>query len=150
MRLSFLQMGSHLLLAMSVPSLSVDRVTNTKEGKGIKLVLSVKPDTSASKVIRVSVDFLLSLIQHFAILWLNLRGFLFQGVQGSMEMRMKMNSMTWSMNSTTMATILSIILKDLSMAVVIFIVLARESLISRTWITLLPTRKFLSLRMVKR
>lgn len=43
-------MGSHLLLAMNVHFLFVDLATSTKEERAIKLALSAKLDTSASKV----------------------------------------------------------------------------------------------------
>lgn len=45
-------MVSRLLPAMNVHSLCVDRAMNMKEGREIKLVLSAKLDTSASKVRR--------------------------------------------------------------------------------------------------
>lgn len=41
---------SSSLPAMNVPSLCAGLATNMREGKEIRCVLSVKPDTSASKV----------------------------------------------------------------------------------------------------
>lgn len=93
-------MVSFLLPAMNVLSLYVGPVMSMREEREIRLALSVKPDTSASKV-RPFHHFLVAPLNSCINLKSSNLLHILQVVLGLKVMKMKMTSMIWTTNLIT-------------------------------------------------